>query len=79
MLYKITNAIRDIEDAKEELKIILSMYNISFREYLMIKRGELDFPERLNLQQLEQINLWANSLKEAIDELNKIKREFLTW
>lgn len=45
----------------------------------MIKRGSQDMPEELGAWNLQQIDNEVSRLKEAIDTLNKIKREVLTW
>ena len=77
MFDKINATIKDIEDSMQEIQILLSMHKISFVEYMMIKRGSADYP--LEMWKLEQIDNEVEKLKERINELNKIKKEFLVY
>lgn len=79
MFDKINATIKDIEDSMQEIQILLSMHKISFVEYMMIKRGSMDYPEHLEMWKLEQIDNEVEKLKEKINELNKIKKEFLVY
>lgn len=79
MFDKINIAIKDIEDIMQEMEILLSMHKISFLDYVMIKRGSMDYPEHLEMWKLEQIDSEVERLKEKINDLNKIKKEFLVF
>lgn len=79
MFDKINGAIKDIEDIMQELQIVLSMHKISFVEYMMIKRGSMDYPEHLDMWKLEQIDSEVEKLKGKINDLGKIKKEFLVY
>ena len=79
MFDKINATIKDIEDSMQEIQILLSMHKISFVEYMMIKRGSADYPPHLEMWKLEQIDNEVEKLKERINELNKIKKEFLVY
>lgn len=79
MFDKINRAIKDIEEAMEEMEILLSMHKITLLDYVMIKRGSADYPAHLEMWKLEQIDSEAEKLKEKINELNKIKKEFLVF
>ena len=45
----------------------------------MIKRCSMDYPPHLQMWMLEQIDAEIDKLKSKIDELNKVKKEFLIW
>lgn len=79
MFDKINATIKDIEDSMQEIQILLGMHKISFVEYVMIKRGSADYPEHLEMWKLEQIDNEVARLKEKINDLNKIKKEFLVY
>lgn len=79
MFDKINATLRDIEDLEQEIKILLSMHKISFLDYVMIKKGSMDHPEHLEIWKLEQIDGEIEKLKEKINTLNKIKKEYLVW
>lgn len=79
MFDKINATIKGIEDSMQEIQILLSMHKISFVEYMMIKRGSMDYPEHLEMWKLEQIDNEVEKLKEKINDLTKIKKEFLVY
>ena len=79
MFERIDSILQNIEEAQEEIKLLLGMAKISFVDYIMIKRGSQDMPEELGAWNLQQIDNEVSKLKEAIDSLNKIKKEVLTW
>ena len=79
MFDKIDTIIREIEDIQQEIKILLNMHKISLIDYIMIKRCSTDYPPHLEMWMLEQIDIEINRLKSKIDELNKVKKEFLVW
>lgn len=79
MFDKINVAIKGIEDSMQEIQILLGMHKISFLDYVMIKRGSADYPPHLEMWKLEQIDNEVEKLKEKINELNKIKKEFLVY
>lgn len=79
MFDKVNTAIGDIEDIMQEIEILLSMHKISFLDYVMIKRGSMDYPPHLEMWKLEQIDSEVERLKEKINDLNKIKKEFLVF
>ncbi len=79
MFDKIDKIIRDIEDTQQEIKILLGMHKISLIDYIMIKRCSIDYPSHLEIWMIEQIDMEINKLKSKIDELNKVKKEFLIW
>lgn len=79
MFDKIDTIIRDIEDIQQEIKILLGMHKISLIDYIMIKRCSIDYPPHLEIWMLEQIDIEIEKLKSKIDELNKVKKEFLVW
>ena len=79
MFDKIDTIIREIEDIQQEIKILLNMHKISLIDYIMIKRCSADYPPHLEMWMLEQIDIEINRLKSKIDELNKVKKEFLVW
>lgn len=79
MFDRIDSTLKDIEDIEQEIKILLKMHKISFIEYIMIKRGSADYPPHLQIYMIEQIDSEIAKLKEKIEELNKIRREFLVF
>ena len=79
MFERIDGILREIEEAQAEIQLLLGIAKISFVDYIMIKRGSQDMPEELGAWSLQQIDNEVSRLKEAIDTLNKIKREVLTW
>ena len=78
MFERIDSILQNIEEAQAEIKLLLGMAKISFVDYIMIKRGSQDMPEELGAWNLQQIDNEVSKLKEAIDSLNKIKKEVLT-
>lgn len=79
MFERIDLILREIEEAQAEIKLLLNMAKISFVDFIMIKRGSQDMPEGLGEWNFQQIDNEVKRLKEAIDTLNKIKKEVLTW
>lgn len=79
MFERIDGILREIEEAQAEIQLLLGMAKISFVDYIMIKRGVQDIPEGLGAWNLQQIDNEVSRLKDAIDALNKIKREVLVW
>lgn len=79
MFDKINRAIKDIEEAMEEIEILLSIHKISFLDYVMIKRGSAEYPPHLEMWKLEQIDSEVEKLKEQINHLNKIRKEYLVF
>ncbi|MDE5925250.1 MAG: DUF2443 domain-containing protein [Helicobacter sp.] len=79
MFERIDGILREIEEAQAEIQLLLGIAKISFVDYIMIKRGSQDMPEELGAWNLQQIDNEVSRLKEAIETLNKIKREVLTW
>lgn len=79
MFDKINRAIKDIEEAMEEIEILLSIHKISFLDYVMIKRGSAEYPPHLEMWKLEQIDSEVEKLKEQINNLNKIRKEYLVF
>ena len=61
MFDKINATIKGIEDSMQEIQILLSMHKISFVEYMMIKRGSMDYPEHLEMWKLSRLIMkWRN-------------------
>ena len=79
MFERIDSILREIEEAQAEIILLLGLAKISFVDYIMIKRGSQDMPESLGAWNLQQIDNEVSRLKEAIDSLNKIKKEVLIW
>ncbi|WP_104722446.1 DUF2443 domain-containing protein [Helicobacter mesocricetorum] len=79
MFERIDSILREIEEAQAEITLLLGLAKISFVDYVMIKRGSQDMPESLGAWNLQQIDNEVSRLKGAIDSLNKIKKEVLTW
>lgn len=79
MFERIDKILREIEEAEAEIQLLLGLAKISFVDYIMIKRGAQDAPEELGAWNLQQIDNEVSRLRDAIDALNKIKREVLIW
>lgn len=79
MFERIDGILREIEEAQAEITLLLGLAKISFVDYIMIKRGSQDMPDNLGAWNLQQIDNEVSRLKGAIDNLNKIKKEVLTW
>ncbi len=79
MFERIDAILREIEEAQAEIQLLLRLAKISFVDYIMIKRGTQDAPEGLGAWNLQQIDNEVSRLKDAIDTLNKIKKEVLVW
>ncbi len=79
MFEKIEMILRDIEEAREEIAIVLNMANISFLDYIEIKRGDKEIPQTLGAWNLSALDEEVSKLKESISKLNKIKNEVLTF
>lgn len=79
MFERIDGILREIEEAQAEIQLLLGLAKISFVDYVMIKRGSQDMPDELGTWNLQQIDNEVSRLKDAIEALNKIKREVLTW
>ncbi len=76
---RINATIKEIEEIEEEIAILLSMHKLTFTEYTMIKRGSMDYPEHLEMWKLEQIDGEVERLREKINDLVKIRKEFLIF
>lgn len=79
MFERINVILSEIEEAQAEIQLLLKMAKISFVDYVMIKRGTQDAPEHLETWSLQQIDHEVLRLKDAINALNKIKKEVLVW
>lgn len=79
MFNKINAILREIEDIAEEAQITLNLHKITLMDYIMIKRGAADYPEHLQGWMMEQIDGDIARLKAKIEELNRVKKEFLVW
>jgi len=79
MFEKIDTILREIENSNEEISILLNMANISFIDYISMKRGEIAIPESVGEWSIQSIDAEVENLKESIDALVKIKREVLTF
>eukprot|EP01022_Parablepharisma_sp_SALTPOND_P020351 TRINITY_DN36890_c0_g1_i1.p1 TRINITY_DN36890_c0_g1~~TRINITY_DN36890_c0_g1_i1.p1 ORF type:complete len:1153 (-),score=60.37 TRINITY_DN36890_c0_g1_i1:1028-4486(-) len=79
MFEKIDSILREIENSNEEINILLNMANISFVDYVMIKRGQMTPPQSAGVWSIQSIDVEVENLKEAIDALGKIKKEVLTF
>lgn len=79
MFDRIDSILRDIEDIEQEIKILLNMHKLTLVDYIMIKRCSMDYPAHLKIWMIEQIDVEVGKLKLKIDELNKVKKEFLIW
>lgn len=79
MFERINVILSEIEEAQAEIQLLLKMAKISFVDYVMIKRGTQDAPEHLETWSLQQIDHEILRLKDAINALNKIKKEVLVW
>ncbi|RDU70036.1 DUF2443 domain-containing protein [Helicobacter cholecystus] len=76
LLQRIDQIYGEIETAKEELQIALNLACISMQDYILIKRGSKDMPEDLSDWAFEEINTSAQKLKQALDQMNKLRKEF---
>ena len=79
MFEKIDTILREIENSNEEISILLNMANLSFVDYVSIKRGDMPLPENVGEWSIQSIDSEVDNLKESIDALVKIKREVLTF
>lgn len=79
MFERIDGILREIEEAQAEIQLLLGLAKISFVDYIMIKRGAQDIPEGLGAWNIQQIDNEVSRLRDAIDTLNKIKKEVLVW
>lgn len=79
MFDKIDEIFKVIEQARDDVNILLNIANITLVDYIMIKRGSLDLPENVSLGMLADIDCEINKIKESIDSLNKLKRELLVF
>ncbi|PAF50157.1 hypothetical protein BKH43_05265 [Helicobacter sp. 13S00401-1] len=79
MFEKIEEIIRNIENLRDEITILLNMAKIDLIDYILIKRGSKDMPEGLSMGMLADIDEEVDKLKKQIDLLNKIKREMLIF
>lgn len=79
MFERIDSIIREIENSNEEINILLNMANITFIDYISIKRGDIPIPENVGEWNVQSIDAEVQNLKESIDALNKIKKEVLTF
>lgn len=76
LLARIDQIYTEIEVAREELQIALNLASINMQDYILIKRGSKDMPEGLSAWVFEEINASANKLKNALEMLNKLRKEF---
>lgn len=79
MFERINQIIRNIESIEDELTIALNMAKITLEDYIMIKRGSADMPEGLNMSIFSQVDEQVMALKQEIDTLNKLKREWFVF
>ena len=79
MFERIDSLLKKIEEAQAEIEFLLRLAKVSCVDYVMIKRGSQDMPPSLDMWNLQRIDEEVSKLKEAIDSLNKIKKEVLTW
>ncbi|PAF44118.1 DUF2443 family protein [Helicobacter sp. 11S02629-2] len=79
MFEKIEEIIRNIENLRDEITILLNMAKLDLIDYILIKRGSKDMPEGLSMGMLADIDEEVDKLKKQIDLLNKIKREMLIF
>lgn len=61
MFDKIDSILVDIEDIEQEIKIILNIHKLTFIEYMMIKRGSMDYPKHVEVWMIEQIDVETKS------------------
>ena len=76
LLARIDQIYTEIEVAREELQIALNLASLSMQDYILIKRGSKDIPEGLSIWAFEEINTSADKLKNALEKLNKLRKEF---
>lgn len=76
LLARIDQIYGEIEVAREELQIALNLASITMQDYILIKRGSKDIPENLSAWAFEEINTSAEKLKNALEKLNKLRKEF---
>lgn len=79
MFDKIDMILRDIENAKYEIEIILNMANITLLDYIEIKRGDKSAPSSLGAWNMSALDEEIEKLGEHILKLEKIRREVLTF
>lgn len=79
MFEKLELIIKNIENSKEEIEVLLKIANISLSDFILMKRGALDIPDTLNMAFYTQISEHVEELKEHINALNKYKREMLVF
>lgn len=76
LLARIEQIYAEIDVAREELQITLNLASINMQDYILIKRGSKDMPEHLSAWAFEEINTSADKLKNALEKLNKLRKEF---
>lgn len=76
LLARIDQIYTEIEVAREELQIALNLASLSMQDYILIKRGSKDMPEGLSAWVFEEINTSADKLKNTLEKLNKLRKEF---
>lgn len=76
LLARIEQIYAEIDVAREELQIALNLASINMQDYILIKRGSKDMPEYLSAWAFEEINTSADKLKNALEKLNKLRKEF---
>ncbi|BEG58025.1 hypothetical protein NHP21005_17130 [Helicobacter sp. NHP21005] len=79
MFERLELIIKDIENAKEEVELLLRIAHLSLGDFILMKRGSLDIPPTLDMAFYTQISERVEELKEAINALNKYKREMLVF
>ncbi|BCZ17874.1 hypothetical protein NHP190003_11560 [Helicobacter sp. NHP19-003] len=79
MFEKLEIIIKDIENAKEEVELLLRIAHLSLSDFILMKRGSLDIPPTLDMAFYTQISERVEELKEAINALNKYKKEMLVF
>lgn len=79
MFERIEEVLKAIESTNEEIRILLNMANISFLDYISIKRGEMAVPENIGAWTLASLDQEVEKLNASISKLEKIKKEVLTW
>ncbi|WP_120944553.1 MULTISPECIES: DUF2443 family protein [Helicobacter] len=79
MFERLEQLIKDIENAKEEVELLLKLANVSLSDFILMKRGSLDIPQSLDMAFYTQISEHVEELKECINALNKYKKEMLVF
>ncbi|BCD45895.1 hypothetical protein NHP194003_13830 [Helicobacter suis] len=79
MFERLDLIIKDIENTKEEIELLLKIAHLSLSDFILMKRGSMDIPETLNMAFYTQIGERVEELKEHINALNKYKREMLVF